>query len=255
MNEGTNRHDGDHLTNTDAVSGTIGTRMRASMVNKAIRSSRWVFGSFAARVTVEGSAGEGFGPAGEGFGSGRQMLDDGSWPGPVKPRAVRAVANGGAGIARRMRMSCTLIEVFVARSAAPSSAWAWHLPCRGRVMNEYVNRHATLSEAIEDLKQRGYTDELELSEDRFCHHNAPLHPEDFKIDEFHRFEGPSDPADMSIVYAVSSEKLGLKGLLVNAFGTYASSVVQRMVHHLDAHQAEGRVKPVQPAKPGENVRA
>ena len=125
-------------------------------------------------------------------------------------------------------------------------------------MSGYINRYETLSEAVEDLKRLGYTDELELSEDRFCHHQAPLQPEDFKIDEFHRFEGPSDPADMSIVYAVSSEKLGLKGLLINAFGTYASGVVQRMVSALEphAHQpGEGGVRPVQPAKPGENVKA
>ena len=122
-------------------------------------------------------------------------------------------------------------------------------------MKDNVNRYATLSEAVEDLKKRGYTDDLELSEDRFCHHHAPLHPENFQIDEFHRFEGPSDPADMSIVYAVSSEKLGLKGLLVNAFGPYASAVVQRMVQPLAAHQAHGHVKPVQAAKPGENVKA
>ena len=74
----------------------------------------------------------------------------------------------------------------------------------------------TLAEAVNDLRARGYADELELTEhDGFHHRKAPLTPEDFRIDEYHRFEGPSDPADMSIVYAISSDKLGLKGLLVN----------------------------------------
>lgn len=122
-------------------------------------------------------------------------------------------------------------------------------------MNDPSNRYTTLTQAVEALKERGYTDELELSDDAFCHHKAPLSPEDFTIDEYHRFEGPSDPADMSIVYAISSEKLGLKGLLVNAFGTYASTVVQRMVHHLDAHPEERHVQPVQAAPPGGNVKA
>jgi len=122
-------------------------------------------------------------------------------------------------------------------------------------MNDPINRYTTLTQAVEALKARGYTAELEISDDVFSHHKAPLSPEDFTIDEYHRFEGPSDPADMSIVYAISSERLGLKGLLVNAFGTSASSVVQRMVHKLDAHSQERHVQPVQPAPPGENVKA
>jgi hypothetical protein len=123
-------------------------------------------------------------------------------------------------------------------------------------MNDLVNRYSTLVEAVNDLRARGYTDELELTEhDGFHHHRSPLSPEDFRIDEYHRFEGPSDPADMSIVYAISSDKLGLKGLLINAYGTYASGVVQRMVHALDPHPEERHVHPVQPAPPGENVKA
>lgn len=102
-------------------------------------------------------------------------------------------------------------------------------------MDEYNNRYSTLSEAINALEKRGYTDELMFSEDAFTHAGEPLDPALFRIDEFHRFEGPSDPADMSIVYAVSSKELKLKGVLVNAFGTYAASIVDRMVKPLDAH--------------------
>lgn len=116
-------------------------------------------------------------------------------------------------------------------------------------------RYSTLAEAVEALQQQGYTDALELTEEGFSHGAAPLSPEDLRIDAFHRFEGPSDPADMSIVYAISSERLGLKGLLVNAYGTYASSVVQRMVNDLEAHPDEDRrVHPVQAALSGANVK-
>ncbi len=38
---------------------------------------------------------------------------------------------------------------------------------------------------------------------------------------FYRFEGISDPDDMAIVYAVESRS-GLRGTLVDAFGTYAN---------------------------------
>ena len=58
--------------------------------------------------------------------------------------------------------------------------------------------------------------------------------DDFEIDEFYRFEGQSNPSDMSIVYGISSPKYKLKGVLVNAYGTYAndsSSAIEAKLHH------------------------
>lgn len=95
----------------------------------------------------------------------------------------------------------------------------------------------TLSAAVNDLQERGYTDDLSLAEDRVvCNgRSTSLHPDDFHIDEFHRFEGETDPADESIVYAISSEKHGVKGILVNAFGPRANSLTQEMVAKLATH--------------------
>lgn len=117
------------------------------------------------------------------------------------------------------------------------------------------NQFTTLAHAVDTLAAEGYTDELQLTDDGFFDKKGrSLSPEDFTMDAFHRFEGPSDPADMSIVYAVSSEKLGLKGLLVNAFGTYASGVVQRMVSKLDAHSEERHVQPVHSVPHGGSIK-
>jgi hypothetical protein len=95
----------------------------------------------------------------------------------------------------------------------------------------------TLSEAVNDLQRRGYTDDLVLAERCLvCDaRSLSLDPTDFQIDEFHRFEGNSDPEDQSIVYAISSEKHGLKGILVNAYGPDASSMNQEMVRKLATH--------------------
>ena len=95
----------------------------------------------------------------------------------------------------------------------------------------------TVSAAVNDLQKRGYTDELTLKEHCIvCDgKRTELHPEDFQIDEFHRFEGNSDPADESIVYAISSAKHGIKGVLVNGFGASASSLTQEMVAKLRTH--------------------
>ncbi|MBS1581737.1 MAG: phosphoribosylpyrophosphate synthetase [Bacteroidetes bacterium] len=95
----------------------------------------------------------------------------------------------------------------------------------------------TLSAAVNDLQKRGYTDDLTLADTCvICNgKNTSLHPDDFQIDEFHRFEGDTDPADESIVYAISSLKHDVKGVLVNAFGPRANSLTQEMVAKLATH--------------------
>lgn len=91
----------------------------------------------------------------------------------------------------------------------------------------------TLVEAIQDLKERGYTVDFDLHS--HCLHCAAnkldLHPEDFQIDAFFRFEGMSNPDDNSIVYAISG-KDGTKGILVDAYGPYSESLSAAMVEKL-----------------------
>jgi len=100
-----------------------------------------------------------------------------------------------------------------------------------------MRAYSTLSEAVNDLQRRGYSDDLQLG--GHCvvgdARGLSLDPEYFHIDEFHRFEGNSDPEDQSIMYAISSAKHGLKGLLVNAYGPDASSMTQAMVQKLATH--------------------
>lgn len=95
----------------------------------------------------------------------------------------------------------------------------------------------TLSQAVNDLQHRGYTDDLEVGGHCLvCSvKDATLDPDDFEIDEFHRFEGDTNPSDASIVYAISSTKHGVKGLLINAYGIYADSMEQRLVAKLRTH--------------------
>lgn len=95
----------------------------------------------------------------------------------------------------------------------------------------------TLSQAVNDLQKRGYTHDLQIGGHCvICHEKGlNLDPADFQIDEFHRFEGFTDPEDQSIVYAISSPKHGIKGVLVNAYGPDASSMTQELVRKLATH--------------------
>lgn len=91
----------------------------------------------------------------------------------------------------------------------------------------------TVSEAVNGLKQRGYTIDFNMEYDCIVCHETPLSllPNEFEITEVHRFEGDTDPADEAVVYAIES-KHGEKGVLVNAFGIYSDSVSDELIEKL-----------------------
>jgi hypothetical protein len=95
-----------------------------------------------------------------------------------------------------------------------------------------------LVEATNDLMKRGYTENLSLEGDTVDDKdkNVKMTADDIEIDEFYRFEGASNPSDMSIVYAVTSKKYNLKGVLINAYGTYANSSSSAILAKLNHDQ-------------------
>ena len=96
--------------------------------------------------------------------------------------------------------------------------------------------YETVSEAINDLAKRGYTTDFKIhaeNEKLICQKTfVQLSPDDFEIDETYRFEGETDPGDEMIVFAISSKKNNMKGVLVNGFGTYADLSTSKIVEKL-----------------------
>jgi|SRR5690606_5925119 len=94
----------------------------------------------------------------------------------------------------------------------------------------------TLSQAVDDLIKRGYTTDFLIPEDGDCllcqDNSLELSPEEFVIDEIYRFEGMTDPADESIVFAISSAKHQVKGLVINSFGADFGYRSSKLVEHL-----------------------
>jgi hypothetical protein len=99
------------------------------------------------------------------------------------------------------------------------------------------NYLTSLSEVMNELRNRGYNEDFNLQSD--CLHcqggKLALHPDDFNIDRFYRFEGASDPADQAIPYAISSEKYNLKGILVNGYGASSDALTDAMIQKLGTH--------------------
>ena len=94
----------------------------------------------------------------------------------------------------------------------------------------------TVSEAVNDLQNLGYIIDLSVMADKeclVCHKTGTeLSPDEFEIDQFYRFEGDTDPGDEMIVYAISSNKNNVKGIVVNAFGIYADGASSAIVRKL-----------------------
>ena len=97
-----------------------------------------------------------------------------------------------------------------------------------------MEQYDTLLQAMEALRKQGYTEDFNLQSNCLdCRDNTiQLHSHDFDIDKVFRFFGPSDVDDESILYAISSEKYDLKGILVNGYGVSSDTLTQEMVAKL-----------------------
>src|SRR5690606_26006661 len=84
---------------------------------------------------------------------------------------------------------------------------------------------------LELLKKEGYTTDFNLKNSCIiCAGNTmEIYPEDFVVDRHYRFEGATDPGDEAILYAISSEKHKLKGILVNGYGLYSDDMSNEMI--------------------------
>lgn len=98
--------------------------------------------------------------------------------------------------------------------------------------------YETVGEAINALIKKGYTTDFEIMADTeclICNKTATqLSPDEFEIDETYRFEGNTDPGEM-IVFAISSTKYKMKGIIVNAYGMYSDSAKSKIVERLRKH--------------------
>ncbi|MCP1384704.1 phosphoribosylpyrophosphate synthetase [Runella sp. CRIBMP] len=97
-----------------------------------------------------------------------------------------------------------------------------------------MQAYDTLSETMEALRQEGYVEDFNLREDCLeCREGQfKVFADEFKIDEFFRFEGPTDPADEAVLYAISSENHQIKGLLVSGYGMYTEGVTNDLLAKL-----------------------
>ncbi len=101
------------------------------------------------------------------------------------------------------------------------------------------NQYNTLSEAVEHLKKRGFTHNFRVNNEGELIETGEAHfePANVKLVEFHRFEGTSDPGDMSILYALETTT-GEKGTVVDSFGMDGSETISEFMNKVEQGQYE-----------------
>ena len=75
-------------------------------------------------------------------------------------------------------------------------------------MEKRMYHYATVSKALEELNEKGYTVDFNTQESRIINH-----PNDFEIVHIYRYEGETDPGDEAMVFGIKSSS-GEKGVFV-----------------------------------------
>ena len=95
----------------------------------------------------------------------------------------------------------------------------------------------SLSSCLEKMIEQGFTDDFKAIPEglKSLRTDNVYQPGDVRIVNFYRFEGISNPDDMSILYAIEATD-GVKGTLVDAYGTYADTDVNNFILEVENMQ-------------------
>ncbi|MGE5498551.1 MAG: hypothetical protein ACM3Q2_10790 [Syntrophothermus sp.] len=89
--------------------------------------------------------------------------------------------------------------------------------------DEHKIQMNTLSQVMNKMREKGYEHDFQMSDiGLLCKKtNEVFRPEEVVINGVYRFEGESNPEDMSVLYTIESNT-GTKGLLIDAYGANSS---------------------------------
>ena len=101
-----------------------------------------------------------------------------------------------------------------------------------------MKNYKSLEDALSDLKKRGY--EADFGTETVCLYcgdlDMRLYPEEFKVDEEYRFEGDANHDEDAVVVAITSSS-GVKGTLVDGYGSYVENINFQKAKQFHAYSA------------------
>jgi hypothetical protein len=88
-----------------------------------------------------------------------------------------------------------------------------------------------------DLEGQGFTDLFRVEKGKLVSTKTQkkYKASDVKIVNFYRFEGISNPDDMSVMYAIETSD-GLKGTLTDAYGLYSDDDTGEFLKEVESHK-------------------
>lgn len=92
--------------------------------------------------------------------------------------------------------------------------------------NNKMYHYATVSKALEELNDKGYTVDFNVQESKIINN-----PDDFEIQHIYRYEGESDPGDEATVFGIESNS-GEKGVFVAGLNAYTENSAAMVLHEL-----------------------
>ncbi len=105
-------------------------------------------------------------------------------------------------------------------------------------MEDTQNEENTLAEVTENLLHKGYTFNFQVNEAGMLTDNKDLAfaPSEVVLVEIHRFEGMSNPADSSILYAVKARS-GEMGIVIDSYGADGSEITSEFMNKVEQPKA------------------
>jgi hypothetical protein len=105
---------------------------------------------------------------------------------------------------------------------------------RNSRLPSHADNMSTLSECVNTAVRAGYTDNMKMTKLGLysCSRDKVYNPAQVEIISFYRFEGPSDPADNSIMFVIETDD-GDKGTLIDAYGAYADEHVNKFIAEVE----------------------
>lgn len=95
-----------------------------------------------------------------------------------------------------------------------------------------MSKMKTISQRLDELKSDGYTEDFTFSDDKLKSDNNEFSADEIEIVNEFRFEGPSNPDDLSILYQIKTSD-GTKGRIVDGYGPTANAELAQFLMKAD----------------------
>lgn len=104
--------------------------------------------------------------------------------------------------------------------------------------NDPTTYMTDLEKCVKKLEAKGFTEQFRVEKkilQSLTDKKKKYKPKDVKAVNFYRFEGVSNPDDMSILYAIETAD-GTKGTLIDAYGVYSDDETGAFMQDVDVNK-------------------